>query len=56
MIQKKEAESRDKPEAIIKGGHPEGVRSNNGADTTVPITGKPTPAIKGSEIGRGGTN
>jgi hypothetical protein len=46
MIQKKEAESRDKPKAIINGEHPEGVWSNTGADTTVPITGQPTPSIK----------
>ena len=46
MIQKQEAESRDKPKATIKGEHPEGVRSNDGADTTVPIIEKPTPAIK----------
>ena len=46
MIQKKEAESKDNPKAIVKGEYPEGVRSNNGADTSVPITGEPTPAIK----------
>jgi len=46
MIQKKEAESRDKPKAIVKGEDPEGFRSNNGADPSVPITGQPTPAIK----------
>jgi RNA-directed DNA polymerase len=46
MIQKKEAESKDKPKAIIKGEDPEGVRSNKGADTSVPITGQPTPGIK----------
>jgi RNA-directed DNA polymerase len=46
MIQKQEAESRDEPKATIKGGHPEGVRSNDGADTTVPIIEEPTPAIK----------
>lgn len=46
MIQKKEAESRDKPKAVIKREHPEGVWRNNGADTSVPITGQPTPAIK----------
>src|SRR3569833_4602374 len=45
MIQKQEAESKDKPEAIVNGEHPEGVRSTNGADTTVPITGEPTPGI-----------
>jgi len=45
MIQKQEAESKETPEAIVNGEHPEGVRSNNGADTTVPITGKPTPGI-----------
>jgi RNA-directed DNA polymerase len=46
MIQKKEAESRSKSKATVSGGHPEGVRSNDGADTTVPIIEKPTPAIK----------
>ena len=46
MIQKKEAESKDNPKAIVNGEHPEGVRSNNGADTSVPIAGQPTPAIK----------
>ncbi len=46
MIQKKEAESRSKSTANIKGEHPEGVRSNNGADTSVPIIEEPTPAIK----------
>lgn len=46
MIQKQEAESKGSPKAIINGGCPEGVRSNNGADTTVPITGEPPPAIK----------
>ena len=45
MIQKKEAESKDKPKAIINGEHPEGVWSYNGADTSVPITGEPTPGI-----------
>jgi hypothetical protein len=46
MMQKKEAESRSKSKARVSGGHPEGVRSNSGADTSVPITGQPTPAIK----------
>jgi len=46
MIQKEEAESRDKSKATIKGEHPEGVRSNNGADTAVPIIEEPTSAIK----------
>jgi RNA-directed DNA polymerase len=46
MMQKKEAELKDKPKAIEKGEDPEGFRSNNGADTSVPITGQPTPGIK----------
>ncbi len=46
MIQKQEAESKDNPKAIVKGEHPEGVRSNNGANTSVPITKEPTPVVK----------
>jgi RNA-directed DNA polymerase len=46
MIQKKEAESKEKPKAIIKGENPEGFRSNNGADTSVPIIGQLSPAMK----------
>ncbi len=45
MIQKKEAESKARPKAIINGEDPEGVQRNNGADTSVPITGQPTPRI-----------
>jgi hypothetical protein len=45
MIQKKEAESRDKPKAIIKGEHPEGVRSNSGADLSVRIIEQLPPVI-----------
>jgi len=46
MMQKKEAESKGRPKATTNGEHPEGVRSSTGADTSVPITGQPTPAIK----------
>lgn len=44
MMQKKEAESETKEaKAIIEGELPEGVQSVNGADSSVPITGEPTP-------------
>ena len=46
MIQKKEAESRDKPKAIVKGERPEGDRSNKGADLFVRITEQLTPVVE----------